>query len=173
MLGFSNESIEKFEFNEENKTLTWLKSFTHEEIYSVNDLAVISEDEFFATNDHFFSFKWKIMRALETFSFLRFGSVIYCNGENCQQRTSKSLHFPNGIQKIVTDNKMMMYVAQSGVQQIARYEVTDDRRLEPLKPIKIMAGMDNFWLDPQTKMLTIAGHPKPWVRTSVDKVSDS
>ena len=62
------------------------------------------------------------------------------------------------------DNKMVMYVAQSGVQQIARYEVTDDRRLEPMTPIAVMAGMDNFWLDPQTKLLTIAGHPKPWVR---------
>ena len=160
---FSKESIEKFEYKAETKSLAWKNSFTHSEIYSINDLTLLSEDEFFATNDHYFSFKSKLLRALETFTFLRLGSVIYCKGNTCSQRTSKSLHFPNGIQKMTVDSKELLYVAQSGVKEIARYEITEDRNLKQMEPIKIIAGMDNFWLDPKTKDLTITGHPKPWV----------
>jgi len=39
-------------------------------IISVNDLVVLDEDEFYATNDHYFGFASKLVRFFETFSLV-------------------------------------------------------------------------------------------------------
>ena len=62
----TKESIEKFEVQVDTNELIWLKTITHKEIYSINDLTLLSEDEFYATNDHYFSFRFKVLRAIET-----------------------------------------------------------------------------------------------------------
>ena len=153
----SKESIEKFEVKVETNELIWLKTITHREIYSINDITLLGEDEFYATNDHYFSFRFKLLRAIETFTMMRLGSIIYCKDEYCEQKTAKNMHFPNGI--INYDGTLM--VAQSGVQEVARFKITENRDLVPINGIKVPAGMDNFWFDGEK--LTVTGHLKPWV----------
>lgn len=153
----SKESIEKFRVEIETKELIWLKTITHKEIYSVNDLTLLAEDEFYATNDHYFSFRYKLLRAIETFTMMRLGSIIHCKSGHCEQKTAKNMHFPNGI----LNHDGILMVAQSGVQEVARFKITDSKDLVPIEGIKVPAGMDNFWFD--GAKLTVTGHLKPWV----------
>lgn len=47
-----------------------MKSFVNPNIISVNDLVVLDEDEFYATNDHYFGFMSKLVRFFETLSLV-------------------------------------------------------------------------------------------------------
>ena len=62
---------------------------------------VIGEDEFYATNDHYFGFSSKLVRFLETFSMLRLGSIVYCKESHCEMATNNEIGFPNGIHRSV------------------------------------------------------------------------
>ena len=93
----SSESIEKFEYFVETNELVWLNTFSNPALISVNDIAVISEDKFYATNDHFFGLNNRFMRIVETYTLIRIGSVAYCEKDNCRIVTPYHLAMPNGI----------------------------------------------------------------------------
>ena len=94
----SGDTIEKFEYFVETNTLLWVRSFSNPSVLrSVNDLIVVTEDEFFATNDFYFTHDTTIIRTLEAHLVIRLGSVAYCKGENCEIKTGYNLAMPNGI----------------------------------------------------------------------------
>ena len=94
----SGDTIEKFEYFVETNTLLWIRSFSNPSVLrSVNDLVVITEDEFFATNDFYSTHDTPIIRFLEVHLMIRLGSVAYCIEEHCEIKTPFNLAMPNGI----------------------------------------------------------------------------
>lgn len=59
----STDAVEKFIFDPKKNELNWEKSFTNPSVLrSVNDIVAIGNDQFFATNDHFFQADYPKMR---------------------------------------------------------------------------------------------------------------
>ena len=78
---------------------------------SINDLTVISEDEYYFTNDSAFNHNQAGWKMLEMMIPLNLGSIGYCkDGTNCKLVTSQNLSFPNGITWKKIDGRMQIYV---------------------------------------------------------------
>lgn len=165
----SSESIEKFEYRVESNELIWLRSFVDaSSLRSVNDVAVVEEDEFYVSNDHYFSLQsLKILRILETYLFLRIGYVAHCKYDKCSIVTGFNLAFPNGIEsRVIKDpetglSKTEVLVVNCFSFSLDVYEKGQDASLTYSRSILIPASMDNLWISPNEDIY-ISGHPDSW-----------
>lgn len=51
----SSSTVEVFKFQEEERSLLHLKTIKHELLPSINDIAAVGPESFYATNDHYFA----------------------------------------------------------------------------------------------------------------------
>ena len=59
----STDAVEKFIFDQEKNELIWVKSFSDPLVLrSVNDIVAVGNDQFFASNDHFFQADYPTLR---------------------------------------------------------------------------------------------------------------
>merc|ERR1712130_59516 len=162
----SQESVEKFEYSVERNELIWLATFTSDAFRSVNDVALVAEDEFYATNDHYFSLKNQLLRSIETYSVVKLGSLVHCKGGKCSIISSYSLAMPNGISvRQVTDatgqkktEVLVVYCYDLGV---GVYEIDVGGGLVYKQTIPTSSPMDNLWVSPDGAIYA-AGHPSAW-----------
>ena len=109
-----------------HKPFQFNKSFT-----SINDLTVISEDEYYFTNDSAFNHNQGSWRMLEMMIPLNLGSIGYCkNGNNCKLVTSQNLAFPNGITWKKIDGRMKIYVTLYKGTEILIYKPDSKMNLQ-------------------------------------------
>ena len=91
--------------------------------HSINDLTVISEDEYYFTNDSAFNHHQGGWRMIEMMVPLNLGSIGYCkNGNNCKLVTSQNLAFPNGITWKQINGRMQIYVTLYKGTEILIYQ---------------------------------------------------
>ncbi|XP_039592494.1 serum paraoxonase/arylesterase 2-like [Polypterus senegalus] len=86
--------VEIFKFVEEDKSLTHLKTITHELLTNVNDIVAVGPERFYATNDHYFTDQ--SLRFLEKVLGLAWCNVVYYSPEEVKV-VGNGLHFANGI----------------------------------------------------------------------------
>lgn len=145
----------------EKNELKWIKQFIHEAIYSVNDIHIISEDEFYFINDHYFTIQSRLLRWIEYHLFLRLGSVGYCRHSKCQFATDRNLAMPNGITVRTVErdddvlvNRRELLVNESRASRISVYEIDSTGTLTFRQSIQTTANMDNFFIDNNVVFLT-------------------
>ncbi|KAG2465003.1 PON2 arylesterase, partial [Polypterus senegalus] len=96
--------VEIFKFVEEDKSLTHLKTITHELLTNVNDIVAVGPERFYATNDHYFTDQ--SLRFLEKVLGLAWCNVVYYSPEEVKV-VGNGLHFANGI-NLSPDSKIQL-----------------------------------------------------------------
>lgn len=169
------DRIEKFEYDFQSNQIIWLKSVSHAALRSINDIIVISEDEFYATNDFYFSHQYPTLRTLEVNLCFRLGSIAYCNKKgDCSikhgfNQIEKGIGkgMPNGItargfynedKKVYTYELLVVYSFQSG---IGVFNIGRNGDLEYSWTIPGPSLMDNTWTAPDGSIY-ITGTAQLW-----------
>lgn len=150
----SGERVEKLEWDTTTNKLRYLKSIMHSDFTFINDLVVLEEDVFYTTV--YSAFSSPIMRKIEATFQIPLGSVLlYNKGEVTTQ--IKGLVMANGIN--LSNDKKLLYLAQSGAHNLQIYKRHGIEKLELLQDIPIYTLPDNIFVS-KNGDLTIGCHPK-------------
>uniref|UniRef100_G1S0T5 Paraoxonase n=1 Tax=Nomascus leucogenys TaxID=61853 RepID=G1S0T5_NOMLE len=147
-------TVEIFKFEEQQRSLVYLKTIKHELLKSVNDIVVLGPERFYATRDHYF-----------TNSFLSFFEMIldlcwtyvllYSPRE--VKVVAKGFCSANGI--TVSADQKYVYVADVAAKNIHIMEKHDNWDLSQLKVIQLGTFVDNLTVDPATGDILAGCHP--------------
>ena len=90
------DTVECFEYHPGNLSLTHLQTFFDPLFHNLNDLVLVGRDEFYVTNDRYFT--QLFLHTVETMLRLPLGFVTHYNGKTNQGKVAISgLRLPNGI----------------------------------------------------------------------------
>ncbi|XP_044535409.1 serum paraoxonase/lactonase 3-like [Gracilinanus agilis] len=145
-------TVEIFEFR--GDALLHLKTITHELLSSVNDVVVLGREQFYATNDHYFTNHF--LTQLELFLDLQWTNVIYYSPDEVKEVAS-GLRFANGI--TVSPDRKYVYVAAVTSHSIHVMERHDNWHLTPKKVLNLGTLVDNLSVDPATGDIWAGCHP--------------
>uniref|UniRef100_A0A5F8HFY8 Paraoxonase n=1 Tax=Monodelphis domestica TaxID=13616 RepID=A0A5F8HFY8_MONDO len=145
-------TVEIFEF--QGDALLHLKTITHELLSSVNDIVVLGQERFYATNDHYFT--GHFLSQLELFLDLQWTNVVYYSPDEVKEVAS-GLGFANGI--ALSPDRKHVYVAAVTAHSIHVMERHDDWRLTPQKVLHVGTLVDNLSVDPATGDVWAGCHP--------------
>ncbi|XP_072018660.1 serum paraoxonase/arylesterase 2-like isoform X2 [Amphiura filiformis] len=146
--------IEVFQFDHKSLTLQHKKSVIDPLLRSLNDVAAVSSDAFYATNDGYATSVFA--RQLETFMMSLKGNIVYYDGTDMRIVADKGFG-DNGV-TVSPDNKFL-YVSQSLGMIINVYERNVDASLKLVQVIDIGTYGDNIFVEPGTGNLWIGCHP--------------
>jgi len=137
-------------------TLELRARHTSDRMISPNDLAVVSKDRFFFTNDHGYP-RHTVMEKAEDFLGLPLASVVYFDGEE-GYTVIEGLRYPNGI--AISSDEQALYVAETTGRKLKRF-VKGDSLFDWTQDesIDLESGLDNLEWGPDGDLLT-AAHPK-------------
>lgn len=124
----SSSTVEVFKFQEEERSLLHLKTITHELLPSINDIAAVGPESFYATNDHYFADPY--LRSWEMYLGLSWSNVVYYSPDKVRV-VADGFDFANGI-GISLDGKYV-YIAELLAHKIHVYEKHANWTLTPLK----------------------------------------
>ncbi|XP_007506039.2 serum paraoxonase/lactonase 3 isoform X1 [Monodelphis domestica] len=145
-------TVEIFEF--QGDALLHLKTITHELLSSVNDIVVLGQERFYATNDHYFT--GHFLSQLELFLDLQWTNVVYYSPDEVKEVAS-GLGFANGI--ALSPDRKHVYVAAVTAHSIHVMERHNDWRLTPQKVLHVGTLVDNLSVDPATGDVWAGCHP--------------
>ncbi|XP_032616901.1 serum paraoxonase/lactonase 3 [Hylobates moloch] len=147
-------TVEIFKFEEQQRSLVYLKTIKHELLKSVNDIVVLGPEQFYATRYRYF-----------TNSFLSFFEMIldlcwtyvllYSPRE--VKVVAKGFCSANGI--TVSADQKYVYVADVAAKNIHIMEKHDNWDLSQLKVIQLGTFVDNLTVDPATGDILAGCHP--------------
>lgn len=147
-------TVEIFKFEEQQRSLTHLKTVKHELLKCVNDIVVVGPEQFYATRDRYFNNIF--LALLEMFLGLRWTYVLfYSPGE--VKVVAKGFSSPNGI--TVSLDQKYIYVADVTDKNIHVMEKHDNWDLTQLKVIQLNTLVDNLNVDPTTGDILAGCHP--------------
>lgn len=136
--------------------LRHLRTVSGGDIISLNDVAAVGPEQFYATNDAG-TRQEDSLRVVETFLRLPWSSVVYFDGSRVR-RVVDGLRYANGI--VVTRSGQFVYVAETTGRRITVYERdVESGRLDERGELSIPSGLDNISLD-RNGRLWVAAHPK-------------
>ena len=139
------DTVEVFKYAEENRTLHHMRTITDKTLSNLNDLIVVGQDEFYATNDRYFRYSWQYM--MEMIFMLPWGSLTYYkHGQS--KIVSDSLFFPNGV--AVSPDSKYIYAMETLKERIVVYRRTKDAKLSKERSITINTIGDNLQVDSHT-----------------------
>ncbi len=142
-------------FSLKQNKLTLLRSIQSEKLNSPNDIVAVGPEQFYATNDHYYSSG--LMHVLENYLTLPISNVMYFDGENYKQVAS-GISFANGIN--VSANGKQLYLASLTSLKVYVYQRDlISNELSLLKKINTNTGVDNIELD-ENGDLWIGAHPQ-------------
>ncbi|GAB5568549.1 serum paraoxonase/lactonase 3 [Prionailurus iriomotensis] len=87
-------TVEKFKFEEQQRSLVHLKTIKHELLTSVNDIVVLGPEQFYATRDHYFTNFFLVL--LEMIMDLRWTYVLFYSPKEVKV-VAKGFSSANGI----------------------------------------------------------------------------
>ena len=143
------EEIVVFEFDVKTETVSNERRFNHPELYSVNDIAFITESSFFATNDHFFP-HGHILHKLEPYSTMGLCNLVTFEINETDITSTKELmsrlQFANGVDYNIKSKKVAVAESLGKNVHVADF----DENAKMLKNVKVQsldkAGPDNVHL---------------------------
>ncbi|KAL2822434.1 hypothetical protein BJX63DRAFT_376496 [Aspergillus granulosus] len=136
------------------------RTILHPLIRTPNSIALLSENEFYVTNDHYIRRKDYPLGALaETYLGIPGGSVAYVNlaAEPVEVRTVARAPFANGVALL---NDSTVAVAATSAAEVRLYTRLEDNSLVQSSAIVVSYMPDNLSADKDGSLL-IAGHPHP------------
>ncbi|XP_020855646.1 serum paraoxonase/lactonase 3 [Phascolarctos cinereus] len=145
-------TVEIFQF--EGDSLFYLKTITHELLSSVNDIVVLGPEQFYATNDHYFTNYF--LRQLELYLDLQWTNVIYYSPGEVKE-VANGLSFANGI--TVSPDRKYVYVAAVTSHSIHVMKRHDNWSLTQEKVLDLGILVDNLSVDPATGDVWAGCHP--------------
>jgi arylesterase / paraoxonase len=126
------------------------------DIVSLNDVAAVGPEQFYATNDAGTG-PSDLLRPLETFLRLPWASVVYFDGRSAR-RVVDGLRYANGV--VVTRSGQFVYVAETTGRAVRVYERDiESGGLTWRSTLPIPSGLDNLSFDDSGR-LWLAAHPK-------------
>lgn len=135
------ESIEVFDLYHRD-SLVYDKTIRHDLLYSGNDIVAISENEFYFTNDHYYTNKLGTLA--ENYLGLSKCETVYFDGENYRV-VDNGLAYANGIN--YDKNRNLMFIASPRGFLINVYERTENGDLKYIESIDCGTGVDNIEFD--------------------------
>lgn len=147
----NKHSIEVFELN--NKELTHQKTLKHASMIQPNDLVLVGEDQFYFTNDHYYT--KGIGKLAEEYLGFGWSNVVYYDGQNFSE-VATGIAYANGIN--FDAKRKLLYVASPRHFLVKVYQVNEEGALSFIENIPCATGVDNIELDEQGK-LWIGAHP--------------
>ncbi|KAG8521674.1 Serum paraoxonase/lactonase 3, partial [Galemys pyrenaicus] len=147
-------TVEIFKFEEQQRSLIYLKTIKHELLKSVNDIVVLGPEQFYATRDRYFTnfFLLLIGRILD----LHWTYVLFYSPSEVKV-VAKGFNSANGI--TVSPDKKYIYVADVMDQNIHVMKKHDNWDLTPLKVIQLSTLVDNLTVDRVTGDILAGCHP--------------
>jgi len=142
-------------FKYENNQLIHENTTTSPLLISPNDLVVISNNQFYVTNDHGTAsdFNKKVQDYLQ----LSNSNVIFYDGQKFKVVVD-DVKYANGIN--ISSNKDIIYVAETIGKQMSIYSRNSiSNELDYLETIYMNSGVDNIEID-QDVNLWIGSHPR-------------
>ncbi|XP_074051451.1 serum paraoxonase/arylesterase 1-like isoform X1 [Macrotis lagotis] len=147
-------TVELFKFQEEERSLLYLKTIQHELLPNVNDIVAVGREHFYATNDHYFSDLY--LRSWELYLGLKWSNVVYYSPNEVRE-VAGGFDFANGI-NISPDGKYL-YVAELLGHKIHIFEKHANGSLTALKALAFDTLVDNLSVDPTTGDVWVGCHP--------------
>ncbi|RHZ86389.1 hypothetical protein Glove_51g48 [Diversispora epigaea] len=139
--------IELFKHTLNTFELNYVKTFKHELMYNPNDVAPISKDEFYVTNDYYYTHK--MGKLFEVFAGLPWGYIVFHSDKsNITEIVVDGLTYPNGI--ITNWDYSKIYVGTIGTGELLIYERKQNNKLELLDRVSVGNYVDNVSMDPIT-----------------------
>ncbi|CAG8611029.1 498_t:CDS:2 [Paraglomus brasilianum] len=151
----SGSVIEIFEHRIGTDELKHVETVKHELIHAPNDVAPISKNEFYVTND--IIYKNEFMRYAQIFLRLPYSDVVFHSGKtNTTTIVADGLRYANGIE--MNRDQSRVYVVCSTEPAIVIYERKADNRLVEIERILTTEGFpDNISVDDVTNELYYTG----------------
>jgi len=138
-----------------NNQLEPINKVTGSLLISPNDIVMISENQFYITNDH--GSKKLTSKMIEDYLQLSRSNLIFYNG-NDFEIIIKDLQYANGVN--ISDNGEQVYIAETIGKNVSIYNRDKaSNKLHLLKSIDIDSGVDNIEIDIDGN-LWIGSHPK-------------
>ena len=144
-------SIEKFLLK--GKELIHLKTFKNESMIQPNDIEIISQDEFYFTNDH--AYTEGLGKILEEYGGLSFSNVIRFNRDNYNE-VATDIAYANGI--AYDQKRKLLYVASPRHFKVKVFYRKSNGMLDFIEDIPAKTGVDNLTLD-DFGNIWIGAHP--------------
>ena len=150
------ESVEVFLFNRsEPSFLQHIDSIRDESFKDINDLTMISEDEFYITN---LMSAWKhthsIFAHLEYFLRMHTGNIVYYNKRDGGKVVQDGLSFANGI---AMSGDLVFLAAYMNTSVIVYKRNKEDNSLSWIATHDTLYPIDNIFFEPATKRLYVGG----------------
>ncbi|XP_025234329.1 serum paraoxonase/lactonase 3 isoform X1 [Theropithecus gelada] len=149
-------TVEIFKFEEQQRSLVYLKTIKHELLKSVNDIVVLGPEQFYATRDHYFTNSF--LSLFEMILDLRWTYVLFYSPREVKV-VAKGFCSANGI--TVSADQKYVYVADVAAKNIHIMEKHDNWDLTQLKVIQLGTLVDNLTVDPATGDILAGCHPNP------------
>ncbi|PNS20416.1 hypothetical protein CAC42_5866 [Sphaceloma murrayae] len=150
--------IEVFKLHLAESAATFIQSVRHVQLPSPNSLHVLSENELYVTNDHYFPHRQNvILNQMETFGALPISSidkVTFSNGK-VEVKTVARQPFPNGIAKL-NDTAYAVSSTSSGSVRLYHVDKKSGKWTER-DSISVNMLPDNLSVDDEGTLF-IAGH---------------
>ncbi|KAJ3317370.1 hypothetical protein HDV06_001682 [Boothiomyces sp. JEL0866] len=121
-------------------------------LYSPNNLVLLGENEFYATND--ISSKSHLMRQVEIVGRQPWGWVVY-HDESGFRKVAKDITYANGI--AISPDKELLYIMSVSNGEIKIYEIKEGNGLRYVDTADIKISGDNLNVDPHTGVIYTAG----------------
>lgn len=119
------DAIEIFQFEQESKVLTHLRSVVDDAIYSANNVKATGPDSFYVTNDLYFRSGRSVLRMIEMF-VLAAGSVVYYDGSRAKYAAT-GIWFPNGIN--MDQSGRFVYIGSIGKRGVLVFRRQENNEL--------------------------------------------
>ncbi|CAG8686731.1 14625_t:CDS:2, partial [Cetraspora pellucida] len=149
----SGSVIELFRHKINTFELYYLKTFKHDLIYNPNNIAPVSREEFYVTNDLYCQSYW--MMLFEILTRRRWSNVVFHSSKtNTTEMVVDGLIFANGIN--VNWDYSRVFIGTIGTGELLIYERNPDNKLKLLNVIDVEHPIDNVNVDPVTGEIYLA-----------------
>eukprot|EP00071_Canis_lupus_P049527 XP_022283084.1 serum paraoxonase/lactonase 3 isoform X3 [Canis lupus familiaris] len=125
-------TVEKFKFEEQQRSLVHLKTIKHELLKSVNDIVVLGPEQFYATRDHYFTNFFLVL--FEMIMDLHWTYAVFYSPREVKV-VAKGFSSANGI--TVSLDKKYIYIADVTAQNIHVLKKHENWDLTQVKVLRI------------------------------------
>ncbi|MFZ9044441.1 MAG: hypothetical protein ACO2ZZ_01155 [Cyclobacteriaceae bacterium] len=134
-------------------SLSFIKSISHRNLVSPNDLVALDSETFYITNDHGYTSGMGLLA--EDYLGLAISNVSYFNGEEVTV-VAEGISYANGV--AFDGSRNLLYVASPRKFTIKVYAAMANRELEFIEDLFVGTGIDNLFIN-DDKSIWTGAHP--------------
>ncbi|KAH8648450.1 putative paraoxonase [Xylariales sp. PMI_506] len=159
--------VDLFKLDLKASTATHIRSIQHPFIHGPNSIVLVSESEFYVTNDHYFlMINGRLLSLLETYLSFPLGTVVHVDisdPETVSANVVARVPFANGIEFV---NDTTLAVAATSRSAVYLYDVVHVNTTSSIpsltykSKIQLPFSVDNLSVSKDGRLL-MAGHPHP------------